>query len=70
MSNESNTAYPSPSIKGIEVEEIIIDTIEVHGVIEPVPESGVHYRGSMRHIGVQSLLPNALRYPAARERTA
>jgi hypothetical protein len=70
MSNVTNTSYPIPSIKGIEVEEIIIDTIEIHGVIEPVPESGIHYRGSMRHIGVQALLPNALRYPAARERAA
>jgi hypothetical protein len=70
MSNVTNTSYPIPSIKGIEVEEIIIDTIEIHGVIEPVPESGIHYRGSMRHIGVQSLLPDALRYPVTRERTA
>ncbi len=66
MSNTPNTSHLMPSIKGIEVEEIFIDTIEIHGVIEPVPESGIHYRGSMRHIGVQSLLPDALRYHPTR----
>ena len=63
MSTESSTLNPIPSTQGIEVEEI--ETIDIHGVDDPLPETGIHYRGSKKHLGVQALLPATLRRQSA-----